>query len=588
MAEGVGRMDVSSEASVGEARAARMVTSYVFGDEPPPESSPEHSKGLSEQELFGPLGKRIVDPPYSPLALAQVVEQSSELGQCVEAMAANIEGFGHRISPRLETSLIDDPDDPLRTPWMKERSALKNFLWNAAEGESFDELHRKKRADLESTGNAYWEVVRNVIGKIAFFHPLSSAEMRLGIQDSEFTLAESSMIEIDEDGVPRRTTRPVLKRFRRFVQGQAVASGNGFSRAIRWFKEYGDPRVIDNETGEVVLPARVKNFDGQGTPMPESRKASEVIHWRIYSPRTPYGIPRWIGNLVNVLGVRRAEEVNYTTLSNNNIPSMVVTVSNGRLTEPTIQRIRDFVDRHVRGQANYSQFLLLEGESAFDGEDEGQVKIDIKPLTNVQITDALFVNYRKEGKDSIRRSWRLPELFVGIAASLNRATAAEARRLADEQIFAPERAASDHTINRILVDEGFVYNEYRSRTPNVTDNAIIASMLAMAEKTGGVTPRISRRVVEDLFPDAAEAPAIDPEKLDPDVPFSLTMAEAVKNLASPNEPGQQVTALKSSPEEDFSESVLKALADGLTEELRRAIAADRFGSATEEGESDEG
>ena len=35
-----------------------------------------------------------------------------------------------------------------------------------------------------------------------------------------------------------------------------------------------------------------------------------------------------------------------------------------------------------------------------------------------------------------------------------------------------------------------------------------------------------------------------PSDFDPDVPFSLTMAEAVKNKADPAEPGQQVTALK--------------------------------------------
>ena len=39
-------------------------------------------------------------------------------------------------------------------------------------------------------------------------------------------------------------------------------------------------------------------------------------------------------------------------------------------------------------------------------------------------------------------------------------------------------------------------------------------------------------------------PFKDDPRLDPDMPFSLAMAEAVKNKGDPTEPGQQLTALK--------------------------------------------
>ena len=52
---------------------------------------------------------------------------------------------------------------------------------------------------------------------------------------------------------------------------------------------------------------------------------------------------------------------------------------------------------------------------------------------------------------------------------------------------------------------------------------------------------IAREMLEDIL--GKELPSF-PDDFDQDTPFSLSMAEAVKNQADPAEPGQQVTALK--------------------------------------------
>jgi hypothetical protein len=56
-----------------------------------------------------------------------------------------------------------------------------------------------------------------------------------------------------------------------------------------------------------------------------------------------------------------------------------------------------------------------------------------------------------------------------------------------------------------------------------------------------MTPRIARMVLEDIL--GRELPPF-PDDFRPDLPFSLAMAEAVKNQADVTEPGQQLTALK--------------------------------------------
>lgn len=501
------------------------------------------SKSLPEPDVFSKLAGQLVVPPYDLQTLALLSEQSSVLGPLIEAMETNVDGFGHRLT--CHVNLDDDKiDDALKRQCEIERRQLDNFFLYVSPDESFTSLRRRTRRDLESTGNAYWEVIRNRRAEIVALKHLPAHMMRLSMEDREHTRVDQRFRQVDDDGNPVLDERVIYRRFRRFVQGQILLFGVGGETTLRtvWFRQFGDPRTLDNETGEYVSPEKVEAFEddeGNVGPMPEHRRASEAIHFKLYSPRGPYGVPRYIGNLVGILGARSAQEINFFTLRNNNIPSMVVAVSNGQLTEGTIERMEEFVEEHIQGSDNYSRFLIVEGESAYEGEEQGQVKIDIKPLTEVQHTDALFAGYIDSENQRTRLTFRLPSLFIGKDESLNRATAEIARKLADENVFAPERAEADWVWNAlILPDLGARFHTFASRTPNVTDNKELVSMLSAAERTGGITPRISREIIEDVFPGAAEAPPIDPDKLDPDVPFSLQMAAAVQSQADPSEPNQ--------------------------------------------------
>jgi len=141
-----------------------------------------------------------------------------------------------------------------------------------------------------------------------------------------------------------------------------------------------------------------------------------------------------------------------------------------------------------------------------------------------------------------RRNGRV--LISGNSSDYNRATSDTARKLADEQVFAPERDEFDDFINRILFPEmGVVYHSFRSNSPNTTDNSELVQILSNAEKTGGMTPRRADLVLRDIL-GRDLPPFAQDENFNLDLPFSLSMAEAVKNKADAAEPGQQVTALK--------------------------------------------
>ena len=577
------------------------------GDPEPTQTLPEEPWGM----LFS--SGSLIEPPFDLMTLAMLSEHSSELGQCIEAMEVNIEGYGCRFISRLRADDTDEGDsdedkaegqapdtgtdllpekkkpkaggpEPASPPVPKkaappkpvptkkaarpklkkgdkpvateeeleaaaaEFARLTNFF-NYCTTESFVQFRRKLRRDEEQTGNAYFEVLRSNKGEIAGFVHIPAHQMRIGKMDDEPFMVDRKITELQTDGTVKVATVKEWRRFRRFAQSRVIYGRSMFAQTsdkVRWFKEFGDPRNLDKFTGE---------FETPGKPVPPKRRASELYHLKIYSARTPYGIPRYIGNLLSIFGDRAAEEINYITFRNNNIPSMAICVSNGQLTEGTIARIKDFVQSQIQGSDNYSKFLIIEGETpdVEDGEDGGQVKIDIKPLTDTQHKDALFQNYSGQNQDKIRRAFRLPPIFVGRADDYSRATAEASRRLADEQIFSVERDEFDAMMNRIFFPEmGIIYHKFKSNSPNTTDNSELVKILAGAEKTGGITPRIARYILQNVL--GSDLPEF-PKDFPADVPFSLTMAEAVKNEADPTEPGQQVTALKVLKELGFNADV---------------------------------
>jgi PBSX family phage portal protein len=516
-------------------KAVSRVTARVIGEL---EIPVEKRAGISEVVPTDPFHElavkgEAIEPPFDMMTLAMLPEHSSEMEQCIEAMEVNIDGFGHRFVPRLKKDSANKASKKLLKAINDEKVRLVNFFQYCTR-ESFIDFRKRLRKDLETTGNAYFEVIRSDNGNIQGFTHVPSYQMRLGRIDDEHQLVERKILELKSDGSVGVAIIKEHRRFRKYLQSKTThlrtlsTIGGG---ECRWFKEFGDPREYDARTGE--------KFTGKKGEI----KANEMIHMKLYSARTPYGLPRYIGNLLSIFGDRAAEEINYITFRNNNIPSMVVLVSNGQLTEGSIERVKSFVESQIQGSDNYSKFLLLEAEGTEEGEESGaHTKVEIKPLTETQHRDALFQNYSQNNKDNVRRVWRLPPIYVGRADDYTRATAESSRVLADEQVFAPERETFDQMMNRILFPEmGIVFHQYRSNSPNTTDNQQMVKIISGSEKTGGMTPRIARRILEDML--SVELPEF-PVDFPADVPFSLTMAEAVKNQADPAEPGQQVTALK--------------------------------------------
>lgn len=471
------------------------------------------------------LSNKIVKPPLSQHELSVLQEVSSELGQVLESLSVGIDGFGSRWvrrKPDKEVKISDDQQKILDAEALEEKAWLDSIMAFPNPDEDFSELKKKTRVQLEATGNAYWELVPMRVGdpkkriRYSCINRLDPATMLISKPDRKITRVKFRYV----DGRCQTRERIFNKRMRLFLQRVGTKSV--------WFKEFGDPRVIHKKTGEVCAPneAAWEHSKKLQKKCPKKMWANEVFHHEIFTPRrTPYGMPRHTGNIIAIKGSRGADETNILTQQNNHVPSMAITVAGGQLTEGSIQRIREFVDTQIKGNMNYSKFLILEGESTHDSlSGAGNLKIEIKPLSQNQHQDQLWQSYDENNASKIRRSHRTPPIMVGKTEDLNRNNAQESERLSEKWVYNPARESMDKAINRIFMQQGFKHWNFKSNSPNVTNDQDLVKILTGAEKTGGLTPRISRMLLEDIL--NRELPPVkegDPD-FDPDVPFSLSIA----------------------------------------------------------------
>jgi PBSX family phage portal protein len=501
-------------AKVAEQAHALLKAVVIGGDVQDPASLPG-----GEEPDFAAAGA--IAPPYDPAALCLLFEHSNALRQNVDAYATNIDAFGHRLEAAVDLEADDAsqrvadtillerltardrgrlpqgaPLEPTpeeiaqrRTELAQlariEKARLETFFEFACFDHSFVELRKKTRQDLEVTGNAYWEVLRDGAGRVARLVYVPSFTVRLLRLDRD----PVEILERRRVSPVTFETAPARMRVRRFLQIQ--------DHARIYFKALGDPRVVSKLTGAVHASVEALN-QARATDAP----ATEMIHFNVHSPRSPYGVPRWIGTLLSVLGSRESEEVNYLYFSNKSVPPLALLVSGGRLSEASIPRIERYVEEHIKGKQNFHKILILEAEGGAHAaaNDQARARIELRPLTEAQQQDALFQAYDQRNMDKVGAAFRLPRLLRGEGTDFNRSVADAQLRFAEDQVFQPERDQFDFFLNRrLLADMGIRFWRFRSQTPLARDPERLTDMVEKLMRVGVLIPEEGRMLAGDIF-----------------------------------------------------------------------------------------
>ncbi|HFK1428019.1 MULTISPECIES: phage portal protein [Bacillus cereus group] len=407
----------------------------------------------------------IIEPPYRIEDLQQIRENSTILGQCIDAYKRNIAGFGHEMKYKQQ----DDKETPeMKTEWsLVDTEIIPLFSFD----KPFKEILETAIDDKETTGNGYIEVIRNLEGKPAELINMLPQYMRVTRKDNK---PQDVTYLVNGKEIKRK------KIFRRYVQRVGAVD--------TYFKEFGDPRFLNKETGEFSEVSLGE------------KNATEVIHLKIGNG--PYGIPRWVSHVVHMVGARKAEELNLRYFKQGRHIPMAILLKNGILSEESEAALTDYVS-NVEGEDNQYKYLVLQAESDEEGivgEARPNIDIELKSLADILQKDALFLEYDEKSRQKVQTAFRLPDVYVGYIRDFNRATAESVREITEEQVFEPERSALEYIINNVLLlPYGLKHVYVNLRKSEISNTEDMVKTIEVLADKGGLTFQDVRNIAGNML-----------------------------------------------------------------------------------------
>lgn len=468
-----------------------------------------NSNQVHKDDFINQYGGEILKPPYNLNELKAIGGYSSILQQCIDAYKTNIVGFGIEADYRIDTNSIEEEKGKLDEA-RKEYNILGDFIRYLNLDESPEIVLENMLDDREKMGNGYIEILRDLKNDPIGIEYADAQYIRV-CKKTEPTEVTYKLTQGDEVVELKRN-----KRYRKYVQL--------VNNKKVYFKEYGDPRVMNKENGE---------FFSDPSELSEELHATELFHFKIGSGT--YGEPRWIGNLINLMGARNAEELNYRYFKDGRHLPLAITVSDGRLDDDSFNALKDYAD-DLGGVENAHKFLLLEVDGSTDkikiGNDtkENSSKIDLKSLAETLQQDALFLEYDQRSREKLRSSFRLPPLYTGEAQDYNRATASVARTITEEQVFQPERKRLARILNTMFLEPlEMNYTKIRVKGADLHDPVEISEVIQPYVRAGAVAPNDLREVLEMVL-----GKKLDPFSDEYNIPIQVLLREMGNPLSGLN------------------------------------------------------
>jgi len=114
-----------------------------------------------------------------------------------------------------------------------------------------------------------------------------------------------------------------------------------------------------------------------------------------------------------------------------------------------------------------------------------QARVTVERFGSERQSDSMFEKYDERCEERVRRSFRLPPIFVGQSKDYNFATAFASYTVAEAQVFKPERDAEDTIITmRLLPALGFKGYRIRSNPLSIEDATLKLQALEVVEGMG--------------------------------------------------------------------------------------------------------
>lgn len=525
------------------------------------------SRVIEEREkMWGGAGA--VDCVLDLDSLLYLHEISDTLRQCVDAYVGNIELNGWVLNPKVdlkhkdvdkkvedileaeawadaieaaeaEDKDIDDIEVPppsegeiaerkakLERQIRRETHVAKAWFENCSPKHSFEWLREKKRTDEEVVGHGCWEVLRDTKDRVrrlghvpgATILPMSDEGERVKVERLEWVSSVST----------RTVTEELM--FRKYVQKE---SGN-----TRYFKEFGDPRAMDSDTGKVYEAKYKKEENGElrlvksaldvmKADRKEAIPATEVVYFPVESPHTPAGMIRWAAWIVSILGNRAAAESNLSYFENHAVPEAALLIGGGgQVDDDSVRRMKGQLVKKHKGSKNHNRLMIMQATVSNpnkrpDEKPENNPDMKWVNLSEFQKGDGNFIKYSENNQAGLTSSFRQSPILTGrIPSDLNRATAWAVLFQADRQVYGPLRRAFDRWVNKVLLPSIHCYAvSFESLSPVGTDIETMSKALEVGIKGGAFTPNEIRK----LFSLWLNEPFDEIDEEWANLPFALTI-----------------------------------------------------------------
>lgn len=461
---------------------------------PQPVQKAETVTQLSVQESLSAY--EWVSPPVALAGLKIMVSHSSILPQCIRAYKNNIAGFG--IAVRYKEDYPEETAE-MKAEFTRAEEIIDLLNMDMDTKEVFEDIIEAR----ETYGIAYLEVVRNGSGEV------TSIEFIKDTPTVKKTMPLEPYVDVDYFFKGRIEKRP--KKFCKYKQevgGKVV-----------YFKEIGDPRIMDNRNGEYVH---------EGELLEVTYQANEILEFAIGTD--VYGEVRWAGQILGVDGSRKAESLNNNYFENGRHTPLLIMIKGGTLTEDSFTKLQEYMDG-IKGEAGQHAFMVLEAENAdnrTDFSEEKPPEIEVHDLASILQKDELFQEYLDNNRRRVQSAFQLPDLYVGYTTDFNRATAQTAMEVTEKQVFQPERRSLAWAINnKLLNGYQFKYVEAYFLEPDITNPDDLAKILNITERAGGLTPNKAKEITYSVMGDSAE-PYDDDWG---DVPLAYSKTQSPTNAA---------------------------------------------------------
>lgn len=282
----------------------------------------------------------------------ELIDNSTILPQCIESYKNNVAGFG--IGVRYKTDYKGQETPEMVAEYNRAKQLIDLFTIKSDTKELFMQVVE----DIESAGIAYLEIIRDKKGlpvEGVFISSINS------ITKSKKQNEPTHYTYYYENGKLER--KRYFRRYKQEIGGKVV-----------YFKEFGDPRVMDKRTGEYLSADETIH---------ESNQANEIYEFK--KKKKPYGDVRWIGCVHSILGSWYSEQLNLNYFKNGRHTPLAICIENGRLTASSREKLEAYTQA-IKGENGQHAFLLIEAEtlaSNLQWNKENPPHVTIKEMASI-------------------------------------------------------------------------------------------------------------------------------------------------------------------------------------------------------------